>query len=227
MKLNLKSMISHALCAALLTAAMLPAAVHAETPEERYAAANTYVLYYGQTSSLGDGSGARIHHASPYMTELRYKVAGDEPYREWTSTVCMYNQLEPKEELFVYCVDQYTSVKNNVYYHRTNIEDSSYFDDATAAKLRAITLRGFPHTDLKTLGAAVGIDDLWQGEAVHATQLAIWMTAYGKDLDVLQIVHNNDKDYYDKNGNKLAPSYPAPTVKVPYHLPKMIVEEIT
>lgn len=155
-----------------------PAPAHAE--DGTYEKTNSYVLYYGR--NVADKK--IIEYASPFSTYLSYIYADSSPYMELVAALSLYSTYNSNVCLPVYCVDQYTGVREGSYYKRSNLEDSSFFSDETAAKLRSIVLKGFPHTSVADMAAAAGVEGLTQGEAVHATQLAIWQTAYGSTFGI-------------------------------------------
>ncbi len=167
------------LAAGVMTVSMLPATVNAEenVTDSVYEETNSYALNYG-AKKYGPYN---FEYPSPYYPELTYKYVND-TYTERTGVNCLYNTLNSEEYINVYCVDEYTRLINNRFYQRVNLEDSDFYSDETAAQLRSIVLKGFPHTSVEKLAEAANVEDLTLGEAVHATQLAIWQTAYGDEL---------------------------------------------
>ena len=166
--------------AAVMLVATLPVAVLAESAMTNggYQESNSYVLYYGQNIER-----YICEYVSPYRTNLTYSQVND-TYTEVTGTISLYNTFNENECYGVYCVDQYTRLAKDYYYKRINLEDATFFSEEDAALLRSITLKGFPHTSVSELGQAANVEGLTQGEALHATQLAIWQIAYGDDLTI-------------------------------------------
>lgn len=108
----------------------------------------------------------------------------------------MYNSATDKH-FPTYCVDIHVPAKQGANYRRLNLEDSSY-SAAASGVLRAILSEGFyiipekneSDTDLAArvsartaaLGKAAGVENLLTGEAIAATQAAIWQIAHGPYL---------------------------------------------
>lgn len=88
-----------------------------------------------------------------------------------------------------YCTDASTGLQENAVYRRINLEDSSYYASGAAGRIRAVMLNSFPRLDVASIEAAANvylnangypqIVDLQSGEAILATQLAIWKLANG------------------------------------------------
>ena len=183
------------LAAGVMTVSMLPATVNAEenVTDSVYEETNSYALNYG-AKKYGPYN---FEYPSPYYPELTYKHVND-TYTERTGVNCLYNTLNSEEYINVYCVDEYTRLINNRFYQRVNLEDSDFYSDETAAQLRSIVLKGFPHTSVEKLAEAANVEDLTLGEAVHATQLAIWQTAYGDELIINSYVKKIEAWWNDK-----------------------------
>ena len=152
-----------------------------------YEASNSYALNYGKKYS-----NYVFEYGSPYVPLLYYDQSGEpEPYTEWIGTCYLYNTANPEQVVSTYCIDEYTSVPSynvNVCYRRLNLEDATYYSDDVAAQIRSIVLNGFPNVSLETLSAASGVSNLTLGEAVSATQLAIWRASYADELTLYDIV---------------------------------------
>lgn len=99
----------------------------------------------------------------------------------------------------VYCTDVDTNTSSGSNYRRINLEDSTYHASGAAARLRAVILNSFPYVqDLSVItGAAnswlsangeTAIEDLQIGEAMLATQQAIWSITHGDNYTI--------KDHY-------------------------------
>lgn len=94
----------------------------------------------------------------------------------------------------VYSADAGARTPIGAGYRRMNLEDSAYFSDTTAGKLRAIVKKGYPMVAVETLQEeanlwlrAMGlpeIQNLQSGEAVSAAQIALWKLACGSGYSV-------------------------------------------
>ncbi len=154
--------------------------------DEAYVPTDPYVLhYYGHTTK---GKYMSLY-ATPYSPLIQYDVAGEEPYVENIGVNVLYD-MNTGEYFPVYCVDEHTSVDDGSYYKRENLEDSSFFSEDSAALIRAVLLGGFPSVSTADLSAASGVENLTTGEAVAATQLAIWQASYGDALTIVKYVNS-------------------------------------
>ncbi|MBE5892971.1 MAG: isopeptide-forming domain-containing fimbrial protein [Lachnospiraceae bacterium] len=94
-----------------------------------------------------------------------------------------------------FCIDVDTAIAYPAeyrFYKRINLEDSSYFEDTNAQKIRAIVNHGVTVKSLADMQAAANewlsvngkaqVVNLTGAEALSATQYAIWCTANAKNL---------------------------------------------
>lgn len=152
---------------------------------------NTYVLNR-------DGNGEPLYrYQSPCMIgyDLNNQYGGNGvPIQAFIYT--MYNSVTGKT-FPTYCSDIHVTAVQGTDYRRMNLEDSSFSAHA-AGKLRAIMLKGFyiipiegeseadhaARVSAKTeeLAAASGAEGLTTGEAIAATQAAIWQIVHGTEL---------------------------------------------
>ncbi len=88
------------------------------------------------------------------------------------------------QQQYTYCVDSTVYIANNSKYSRSNLETAGYFtDDSAAAKVRAIVLQSYPSLTIEALRQACHINDLTKGDAIAATQMAIWHYTNGESLN--------------------------------------------
>ncbi len=152
---------------------------------------NTYVLNR-------DGNGERLYlYQSPCMIgyDLNNQYGGNGvPIQAFVYT--MYNEITG-EHFPTYCGDIHITAVQGTDYRRLNLEDSSFSANA-AGKVRAILQEGFyiipingesdadhaTRVAAKTaeLAAASGAEGLTTGEAIAATQAAIWQVIHGSAL---------------------------------------------
>ena len=96
----------------------------------------------------------------------------------------------------VYCTDVDTNTREAATYRRINLEDSTYHETGAAARLRAVVLNSFPYIqDVSAIAAAANvwlaandmtaIENLQIGEAMLATQQAIWKITHGDKYSIL------------------------------------------
>ena len=92
----------------------------------------------------------------------------------------------------VYCCDVETMIKDATYYKRVNLEDSEYYTETEARKIRAILTNAYPYvsvdtmkTDLASNGFAYA-EELTRNEIIAAVQVAVWCCANGVEADDLR-----------------------------------------
>ena len=130
---------------------------------------------------------------SPFT--VNYDKAGYVTYTQ-LFVFSMYNTVTG-EYFPTYCLDIGVPANEGSDYRRANLEDSPY-SAAVAGKVRAIIEAGFyvvpPNdatleevtamvaADTAALAEASGVPDLTTGEAIAATQTALWRTVHGPEL---------------------------------------------
>ena len=83
----------------------------------------------------------------------------------------------------VYCCDAAIKFASGIYYKRLNLEDSEYFSEAQAEKLRAIITRVYPYVsveetkDFLAKNGFAHAEALDRGEIIAAVQAAVWSIA--------------------------------------------------
>ena len=163
------------LLVAVMTASMMSMTAYADdvVSNDTYEATNSYVLNF-----WGKYNAPLYEHVGPFRPQVTYAHA-DETEVWRISIMSLYNINNLEEHIGAYCADNWTSLQQDTFYRRVNLEDSSFYSDAEAGLLRSVVLNGFPHTTVEKLAEAAGVEGLTQGEAITATQLAIWKAAYG------------------------------------------------
>ena len=169
-----------ALLAVMMVVSMLGVAAYAEESE------NLYVLNYN-----GAYDGAKWQYFSPYCPA--FAISGGEEEVTTSLAFTLYDTRNG-QPFPVYCTDLEVGLDNNSNFRRINLEDSTYAG-AAAGKLRSIFLKGFPSTSVADLAAAAGVEDLTVGEAVAATQAAIWQTAHGERVVFNDFTHSFDTQW--------------------------------
>lgn len=162
-----------------------------------YDKTDAYVLNYTDQNIEGyEDYDARRLYASNHYAGLYVDEDGDgirESDWNWTcfSVLNMINTTKLGEQgegayasIPVYCADAVTDGVGGYEYRRINMEDSGYFSDAVAGRLRAVFLNSFPFvTDMNVIANAVNawsgetyadVVNLTESEAISATQAAIW-----------------------------------------------------
>lgn len=88
----------------------------------------------------------------------------------------------------LYCVDLPVDDGNgDIYYQRLNLSDSTYAAEL-ANKLRGIVVNTYPNITVEALATNSGVFGLKRGEAIVASQLAIWKTAHGDSIQIADFV---------------------------------------
>ena len=93
-----------------------------------------------------------------------------------------------------YCADAAAEIPGSSGYCRTGLEDSGYYSSETAGRLRAVVQWSYPHRDTASIQAGANLwlqshglpelRKLQSGEAVLASQLAIWEVTRGERFAV-------------------------------------------
>lgn len=157
------------ICAAALALLMIVGLSGVPVHAEEYTAADTYVLNYN-----GVYEGPKWQYFSPYWPA--FTLDGEADYTQ-SLAFTLYDTVNA-DAFAVYCTDLEVGLDTDSDFRRINLEDSTYAG-AAAGKLRSVWLKGFPAVSAAELGAAAGVPGLTVGEAVAATQAAIWKTAHG------------------------------------------------
>ena len=162
----------------------------------------------GEYVLLRSTEGNNFQYKSPYSLDNYYY---NDVLQIWLNVGMYSMQNTVNSEIFpTYCVDIITGAYQGHSYRRMNLEDSTY-SGSVGGKLRAIVQNGFyinPNNyssdadheaavkaKVAALGAAAGVENLTLGEAISATQIAIWKTAHGSVIRFGKFV----RTYVDKS----------------------------
>ena len=193
-----------ALLALAMLASLLCAGTVSASAEGTYQETDSYVLNFSDQNITGyEEYDAKRLYASPYRTDIFVTEDGKLSNWNWCSgsVLNMINTTKLSNggegayaSIGVYCVDAVTDGITGYDYRRVNLEDSGFFTDEVAGRLRAIILESFPHQqDMTALAEAVNtwidaegnglakVENLNSSEAISATQSVIWtLTNDGK-----------------------------------------------
>lgn len=182
MKLKLRRFLALLLLFTMLLSAFGTARVSAANQQSTqqsgvvYNPENPYVLSYNKKNS-----GTWVYaQFSPFVPSLTYDGSHADGYSIIFGLVDTFNQNTIFENL--YCVDMPVDAVDSSY-QRLNLSDSTYAS-AYANKLRAIVANTYPHITVDQLAQASGIQGLTRGEAITGSQMAIWKTAHGDNVNV-------------------------------------------
>lgn len=200
---RIRSLASVVLCLALVLSMLT---VPAFADETGYEATNSYALNYN-----GVYEGSKWQYFSPYWPAFTYD--GDADYTQSISFT-LYNTVSG-EGFPTYCTDLVVGLDNNSNFRRLNLEDSTYAAGA-AGLLRSVMLKGFPNVTAAELGRAAGVEGLTVGEAVAATQAAVWKAAHGERVtftdfcDTIDVEWSPDAtEHYDECYAEIESGYAA------------------
>lgn len=167
------------LCAVMLLGMWGSAA--AEETSDSYVAKDGYVYHFGEDTEDLVWVYAQY---SPYVPRLTYDNGTVEGYSIIFGLT--YNG-KPFQDL--YCTDMpVDALDDGIDYRPLNLSDSTYAA-ALADKLRAIVLHTYPHKTVEEVAAAANITGLTRGEAITASQLAIWKTAHGDNVQITDFMN--------------------------------------
>ena len=203
MKNNMNRILS-VLLAVVMLVSVIGTGMITASAEETYQATDSYVLNYSSQDIAGyeDYDSKRLY-GSPYRTDIFVMEEGKLSNWNWCSgsVLNMINTTKLAQggegayaSVGVYCVDAVTDGVTGFDYRRVNLEDSTYFSDEVAGRVRAIITTSFPHeNDMEALAAKVNawieaenngltpVANLNYSEAISATQSVIWtLTNEGK-----------------------------------------------
>lgn len=157
-----------------------------------------YVLELGSSTS-----GLKIYQEySPFVPTLTYNGQTIDGYSILFGLSKKKEAATSTAYALAYCVDLPVDANDGMDYQRLNLTDSTYAA-AHADKLRGIVMGSYPKMTLEQLRTASGIAELTTAEAITATQLAIWKTAHGDNVqitDFLKSITNSYSNSGTKNG---------------------------
>ena len=179
---KIRSLVSAGLVLALALSMLTVPAFAGETG---YEPTETYVLNFN-----GVYEGSKWQYFSPYWPAYTYDGKAD--YTQSISFT-LYNTVSG-EGFPTYCTDLVVGLDNDSDFRRLNLEDSTYAAGA-AGLLRSVILQGFPSVTAEELGRAAGVEGLTVGEAVAATQAAVWKAAHGERVTFTDFCHTIDVEW--------------------------------
>ena len=194
--------------AALLALTFLAAALGTALPEARAEEEFTdpYVLSFEGDVGGYAYSGVPFLYTSPFQMYHTYHApAGSDPDWPYTYSAEVFQLINTTllaqggegayASIGAYCTDVASYTRGNTNYRRINLEDSTYHASGAAARLRSVILKSFPYvTDMETIAASAntwlranGLTEIRQlqvGEAILATQQAIWKITHGESYSI-------------------------------------------
>lgn len=207
MKHNLKRIFALAAALIFCVTAVGVMPVAAET-EPEYTFTDAYVLTYEGLDSFPEHYQPYCKpylYASPHTTTMDIRNWDTGRMERWICSQNVYNLIDTSRleqggegayaSLEVYCTDACINANGGSSYRRINLEDSTYFDDTAAGRIRAVFLSSFPYIkDMSQIADAVNrymeslggeftpVADLTAAEVVTAAQYTIWLIANGTDV---------------------------------------------
>lgn len=178
--MKMKRALSLLLSLVLLLSVLSPAMAYAEGT---YTPTNSFVLHHAGSYE------AAWEYFSPFVPTVSYDKVDHDGY---SILFGLQNEGDTNapDITTAYCTD--LPVDTDVAdYQRINLADSTYAAQQ-ADQLRAIILGSYPKTELADLQKLPGLAGLTVHEAITGTQLAIWQTAHGSDMKVV--------DFLDRTG---------------------------
>lgn len=196
-----------ALLMALLAAFSLSTgALAAEGEAPVYEYTDAYVINYAQVDYGGYEAQLPYLYYSPHRGSMGIRNLQTGKMEYWNTGHKVYNLINTTKlsqggegayaSIGAYCVDACIDAVSGVTYRRINLEDSGYFTDTTAGRLRAIYLNAFPYIkDMSVIEKRVNewlsqtqseyapVSGLTCAEVISATQYTIWEVANGTDVE--------------------------------------------
>lgn len=207
MKGKMKSILTALFAAVLVIGSVGTGKITASAQEAKaevdYEETSAYMIYHAVTDTSYSYTQPN-YWVSPYAPY--FSIKGEEPRYKLPKMFNMVNKSlidankteadGPYASFPVYCIDVTTETKKGTSYRRLNLEDSTYFTDERAGKIRAVLMESFPYigTDaeaMQRLTAKVNewagetvVVDLTTAEALSGTQNAIWMLANDGEAEI-------------------------------------------
>ena len=195
MKLPRLKRILTLLTSVAIATTVLGVPVFAEGEDPQYEKTDSYVINYDGVDYGDYEAQEPFLYSSPHRSS--FKTASSNDFSPSTPIFNLINTTKLPQggtgayaSIAAYCTDANTYTQKNVNYRRINLEDSTYFDDDAAGRLRAIFLHSFPYiTDLYAIEDAVNdwltknpseldqVSGLTGAEVITATQYSIWLVA--------------------------------------------------
>lgn len=147
--------------------------------DESYTPTNGYIFEFDDS----DENTAKVWgyaQFSPFLPQLIY--GQEELVNGYSIIFGLYDTETQKPFECLYCTDMPVDT-DTTNYRRINLEDSTWAA-AHADQLRAIVTHTYPCLTVEALAEASGIEGLSRGEAITGSQLAIWKSAHGDNVEV-------------------------------------------
>ena len=228
--MKFKRLLAVLMAGTLTTGACSITAFAADESEKEYQPTDAYVLNFGGYEIKGyEKFDQSRFYFSPYRMDIHVtedETTGEMGNWDWC-TASVYNVINqskidpentdpdtPYASIPAYCVDAIIDGRNSHSYQRVNLEDSTYFDDDVAGRVRAIIMNSFPKvTDMEQITTAVnewieenGLSDVYAEvkdlnfyEVISATQCVIWTITNNGKLD-----DDDTDDWYGDEDKLLA-----------------------
>lgn len=187
---------------------LIPTASAAES-----GAADLYVLTYNVPAEGYGASSLPYMYTSPFRMAHFYKDPNTGTSRAYLYLCKLFQLVNPTQpttvtnpSLAVYRADVGTRINSGSTYRRVNLEDLGDPSGSAASRLRAVILNSFPYVqDVAAIeqaanlwlnaNAETAIVNLQIGEAMTATQQAIWSITYGSEYIIVS--HHSGFGGYD------------------------------
>ena len=184
-----------------------------------YTNTDSYVIYYESTEDIDYTYTQPWYWVSPYLPT--FSTEGGKPTHQWPM---MFNMVNisiidedktaadgPYASVPAYCTDILTGTKTGTTYRRINLEDSSYYDDECAGRIRAIFMNSFPY--IKNMEKLEDTVNTWLGtetvtglttaEALSATQTAIWIMSNSDESEIYEYCMAEDTGSYSQRMSEI------------------------
>lgn len=228
MKMTGKRLFARVLSLVLAAVMLMAPALTANAAEGEYEYTDPYVLTYKGSAAIPESYQEYCKpylYASPHMSSMNIRNLETGRMEGWYCSQQVYNMINTNKigeggagayaSLEVYCVDACISAGAGNSYRRINLEDSTYFDDHAAGRIRAVFMNSFPYVkDMSVITGKVNqwlkeqggeyteVSGLTAAEVVTATQYTIWVIANGDDVQGKKTYVYTDTDTYTAEGLK-------------------------
>lgn len=152
------------------------------TTGNTYQPTNPYVLNFGDHQDQVYLY-AQFSHLVPTLSYDGDSVNG------YSIVFGLYDEYHKKAFENLYCTDMPVDAIKGTNYRRINLSDSTYAAQL-ANQLRGILLNTYPYITLDELAEKSAISDLTLSEAITASQLAVWKTAHGNNVQITDFLNH-------------------------------------
>ena len=190
----------------------------AVSADSAYTPTNRYIINYAATRDQSAENELPYLYMSPHRGNMGIRNLQSGEMEYWSVSYEVYNLIDTLTDKSIpaYCTDACISAVSGHSYYRSNLEDSTYYPEDAAGRIRAVCMNSFPHIkDISAIEAsanqwliqdnpgATPITNLTGAEVISATQYTIWCIANENDI-VSRSPYSNTSTLSEEDLSKVA-----------------------